>query len=392
MKTLAVSPRTVLATSELSTPLVLRWLGIWFVSRAFVAIVIVATALMRGVDEVARRQDFAQWLLYRFAHFDSHLYGAVADRGYVAEGPASHYNAFFPGLPAILRLWQEVVGTDGRWGGLLMVHVAGALSAVVLGRLTVEITGRPDAGTWAVVLLSISPLTVFFSVVYTEALFLAASMAAWSAARHAKWAIAGVLALFACTLRLNGLFLVAGLVVIFLLGNRHDRSLTSWRRILWLGLGPGFVLAWTIWLHNLTGQWNNWSSALEAGWQRSLAWPWEAVDVGLHNVASATPWHLLVSRALDLGALVVAVLATVHFVRSRDWPTATLVGLNTVTVVCSSVILSGPRYILAWFPLYVLGAGWLSQFKRPGQWAVVIASATLAALFSVYWGAQWWIA
>jgi len=249
----------------------------------------------------------------------------------------------------------------------------------MLGKPSVEITGRPTAGTWAVVLLSISPLTVFFSVVYTEALFLTASLAAWRAARNARWAIAGVLALFACTLRLNGLFLVAGLVVMFLAGNTHHRSLTAWRKILWLGLGPTFVLAWTLWLHHLTGQWNSCSAALEAGWQRSLAWPWEAVDVGLLTVVSATPWHLSVSRVLDLGALVVAVLVTIHFVRSKDWPTATLFGLNTVTVICSSVILSGPHYILVWFPLYVVAAGWLSQSNKPARWALVLASAALAA-------------
>ena len=148
-----------------------RWLAIWLLSRVAVGLVVTAGALVGDVDRALRASDPATWWLYRFAHWDSHLYGAIADRGYVAEGPASNYNAFFPGLPAIMKVWTTATGTDGRWGALIVVTVTGAVAAVLLGALATEVTGRTEIGTGAVVLFACSPLTVYFSVAYTEAIF-----------------------------------------------------------------------------------------------------------------------------------------------------------------------------------------------------------------------------
>lgn len=379
------------ARGSVAKTLIVRWLAIWLASRVMVALTIMATALIRDVESAERRASLPQWILYRFAHFDSHLYGAVAERGYVESGPASHYNAFFPGLPLVLRLWQDAFGSDGRWGGLLAVVIAGCVAAVALGWLATDVTGRSSAGTWAVILLSVSPLTVFFSVVYTEALFMAACTAAWLAARRGRWALAGLLGLAACTLRFNGTFLIAGLIVLALARRNHDLS-PVYSRLLWLTPGPFFVLFWLLWLRDLTGAWNAWGAAQQAGWGRSLAAPWDAVAVGFSNVAEAGSWHLLASRLMDLGALGAAVAATVYFVVRKDWPVAVLISLNAVTVLCSTVIYSGPRFLLVWFPIYVALASFVD--RRPLRSTVpwLVGSTALSLLFAFYWGAQWWIA
>ena len=38
----------------------------------------------------------------------------------------------------------------------------------------------------------------------------------------------------------------------------------------------------------------------------------------------------------------------------RRWPEATYVGLSVGVLVCSTLIVSAPRYALTWFPAYLL--------------------------------------
>lgn len=367
------------------------WLTIWLVSRAVVGAVVVGGALARGVDSEQRASDPSLWLLYRFAHWDSHLYGAIADRGYTALPPGNTYNAFFPGFPAVMRAWTSAFGGDGRWGALLLVTVTTAVAALLLGTLATEVTGRVEVGTTAVLLLAFSPLTIFFSVAYTEGVFLCLSLGAWLLARRHHWALAGVLAGLACTLRVNGAFLVVALIVLHLVRERHGGRWRVGPGVLTLALGPLFILGWMVWLHGLTGQWDAWTSAQLSGWGRFATWPW----VGLHdvatNIAAADSWHLLLARWLDVAAWFVAVAAPWWFIIRRNWPIAVLLGLNAVAIVTSSILDSGGRYLLVWFPLYVCVASWLASRPRL-RYAVLTASACLALTLSYCWSQQYWVA
>ena len=368
-----------------------RWVGIWLASRLVLAVLVVTGGLLGGVDADLRASDPARWLLYRFAHWDSHLYAAIADRGYVADGPASHYNAFLPGLPAVMKGWTLLTGTDGRWGALLLVVVTGALTAVLLGALAVDVSGRADVGTWAVVLLATAPLTIFMSVVYTEAAFLCFCVGAWLAARHHRWLVAGVLAALACTLRVNGLFLVAGLVVLYLVREREGRRLRVRPGVWALALGPLFVAGWFTYLHGLTGHWNEWILELDRGWGRATTWPWTGISVGLGRVAEAGSWHLVLARVLDVAAWVVALVVPVWFAVRRNWPVVVLLALNAFTVLTSSILDSGARYLLAWFPLYVTVAAFLADRPR-ARTVLVGVSAAFALLLAWSWSQQYWVA
>ena len=379
----------VQATGE--RPRQYRWLAIWLLSRVAVGLVVTAGALVGDVDRALRASDPAKWWLYRFAHWDSHLYAAIAERGYVAEGPASNYNAFFPGLPAIMKVWTAATGTDGRWGALIVVTVTGAVAAVLVGALATDVTGRGQVGTGAVVLFACSPLTVFFSVAYTEAIFVCLSLGAWLLARRQHWLWAGVLAGGACALRLNGLFLLAGLMVLYFVRERPDKTLRMKASAAALMIGPVFVAYWAFWLHGLTGHWDTWTRAQEKGWGRKAAWPWVGLEDGIGNLAAAESWHLTASRRLDLVAVLVALIVPVYFATRRNWPLAALLGLNAVPILFSSILDSGARYLLVWFPIYVLAASCLATHTRTRH-AIVTISSLLALTLAYCWSQQYWLA
>ncbi len=59
-------------------------------------------------------------------------------------------------------------------------------------------------------------MAVFLAAPYAEALFAALAFWAWLLARRGAWVWAGLLAAGATLVRVNGLFLAIGLVVLFL--------------------------------------------------------------------------------------------------------------------------------------------------------------------------------
>jgi len=158
-----------------------------------------------------------------------------------------------------------------------------------------------------------------------------------------------------------------------------------------LGIGPAFVAWWVTWLHDRTGLWNAWTVAQKQGWGREAAWPWVGAREAVHRVQVADSWHLLLSRWADVIAIVLAVAIVVVCVKLRKWPEAALLLLSAVPLVFSTQFLSAPRYLLTWFPIYVLLAQ--SSRSRPRLWAGLTAlTAPLMFLTTYAWGAQWWIA
>ena len=217
-----------------------------------------------------------------FQHWDWYRYLTVAEYGYTSgKGPAYDENitAFLPGYPLTLRFVHFVV-RDWAVSGLLISLVAGGFAVVALARLTeFEYARRRPEGTpeqsrraarTAVLLLVCAPAAVFLAVGYTEALFLAFAVPAWLAARRGQWVRAGILLAFACTIRINGLFVLAGVGVMFLASRPTRRD---WVRVPALLLPIASAGAYAAYLKDITGDWLEWLHAEKRGWSRSFTNP-----------------------------------------------------------------------------------------------------------------------
>lgn len=362
----------------------------WIVSRLVLAAVVVVGARLLEVPVPSRVSGAGAWLLERFTWWDSWHYVRIAEVGYLPPGLPCCDQAFFPGYPLLMRLLAPVVGGSVVVAGLVISWGAGALAAVLLHRLA-ERQAR-GSGTWAVVFLAVAPFGVFFSAVYTESLFLALSLGAWLLAQRRQWWWAGLLAAGASTVRINGLFLVLALAVMYLLQLRSERRARPRPDVLALALGPLAVLAYFGYLAVRTGDAGAWQQAQSTGWVREVAWPWQGLAAGWDAATSARATDLVVSRWADLASVVAGVVLVVVLARLRRWDQAVLVGLNVAVLVSSTMLTSSARYALTWFPAYLL----LGELAARRQWRVVrwgFAPVLFAALalLSVQFGAHRWV-
>jgi hypothetical protein len=365
--------------------------GLWVVSRLVVMAVVVGTARTLNIEPSLRQSNLGGWLVFRFAHWDSLLYGAVALRGYQLTGQQCCYQAFFPGFPGLMAALAPLSGNNVFVAGFVVAQVAGLVSAVLIWRLAADGPGRQAAGRWAVLFLAAAPLSVFFTVVYTESLFLALVLGAWLMGLRRRWWFAGVLSALACAVRINGLFLVAGLGVMYLMQLREARRWQPKKDVMALAAGPAVVAVWMGYLHARTGSWRAWSAAEEKGWGRHPAWPSEGVQVSLHRIQKAWNVHWMLSGWADLLAAVLSVALVVVFLRLRRWPEATFLGLSAISIVCSTLYVSAPRYALTLFPAYLLAAR--ASVDRPWlRRGLIAACVPLMVLTSCAYGARLWIA
>ncbi len=365
----------------------------WLASRFALMAAVVLVAAVAGIGPERHPLASGTWFLDRFAYWDSYHFLRIADRGYLPPGLPCCDQAFFPGYPALVRAAGPLVGGSAVAAGILVTLVAGAAAAVLLWHVALaEPGGGATTARRAVTLLALAPCGFFLVAVYSEATFLALALGAWLAATRRHWWLAGLLAAAATAVRVNGLFLVAGLAVMYVLQLRSDGRRPR-GDVVALALPALPVVAFVTYLHARTGSWTAWHDAEQTGWRRSTAWPWVGAEHAWSAVTSTTNPYLVGSRLGDIATVALAVAVLAVLLRRRRWPEATYLGLSLAVIVCSTLWVSAPRYVLTWFPVWTtLGTVGGGPRGRAAFRAMVTASVCLLALATYAVATRHWVA
>jgi hypothetical protein len=165
-------------------------------------------------------------LLSPVNRWDAGWYLAIAEDGYDLPDARP---AFFPLYPLLIRLVGTPIDALGveqgrafELAGVLISLVAFLVGLQLLHRLT-EIELGLEAANNTVLLLAFFPMSFYFSAIYSEALFLALSVASVYEARRSEWWRAGLLAALATATRSQGVCLVVPIAIMLLYGPRSDQ-------------------------------------------------------------------------------------------------------------------------------------------------------------------------
>ena len=341
-----------------------------------------------------------------WARWDSVWFLRIAEEGYGSVERAAA--AFYPGYPAAVGLLGRLFGGHYVTAGIV-VSLAAALGGFVLlyrlaeGRLGAEGARR------AVLYLALFPMAFFLQAVYSEALFLLFTLAAFLAAERGRFLGAGVLTGLALLTRPAGFALLPALALLAWREPRRGRALASlaaapalfalYPLYLWREVGDpwAFMRAQGIWTRHLSpagplgGIWDG----LRAGWAglRQLASGsdshvyWSAVQnsdpdrvaaLNLQGLAFLALFILLTAVAwrefgAPYGLFCAASLAIPLSVPSERWP-----------------LLSLPRFGLVVFPFF-LALAWLGRNPR-AHTAIVAVSALLLGVALAQWALWQWVA
>jgi hypothetical protein len=169
------------------------------VSRVCLALLVYAAHLYNQTlpPETAIWPGVENFWLNPWTYFDSRFFLGIAAHGYTPET-----TAFFPLYPLLLHLFAPSE-TAMALCGVLVSNIALAVALPLFYALTARDFSAHTArrGAW---LLAFFPTTVFFSAVYTEAVFFVFLVATFFFVRRGNWTGTGVCALLASLTRNTG--------------------------------------------------------------------------------------------------------------------------------------------------------------------------------------------
>jgi len=364
-------------------------LGTFVTTRLPIILIAELASVIIGQRAGAHISVSSNPLLAVWGRWDAVHYLAIAERGYYGTEMA-----FFPLYPLLIRVVGGLIG-NYLVAGLIISNVAFLFGLLFFYKLVEHQYNRVVAHR-AIFYVSIFPTAIFFSAVYTEALFFALTVASFYYIREHKWLAAGIFGGLAALTRVEGVLLFVPYVIeVFTPSGagswRHPfagraRSIRVVAGGLAIGLGLALYMA-VLWI--LRGD-PLYFSHVQAHWNRHLAPPWVSV---WHSVSlmleSHTP-QTVAGQAIELAFTALMIALTIAGFRRLRPSFSAYLALSILVPLCTSSLMSMPRFALVLFPMFTVLALWGAK-----SWVhnlIIAFSLPLLGLFTVLFANWYWVA
>ena len=363
---------------------------IFLVTR--LVLVLIAIASMAYVPMITgkeyKRLD-ASPVLDMWFRWDAGFYTTIAQQGHewLAYARPSADMVFLPLYPLAIRAANRLSGCTEYYcstlNGLIISNIALLASVHVLFDLTKHYVGKSTA--WrSVLLLMLSPISIFRSGVYTESLFLLLSLCVFYALHRKRFHLAVLAASLACVTRTVGIALTFPL----LLYARSEAGRSRVRELVFAHIPIVVFGAYVLSAGLATGDPLAYLKANSAFWNRSVAGaPW-MVFLRYFADEDVSFWGWKLSW-IDL--LFTVFCLSLAVITLRRYPSFGAFALGTVAIpVAGGTLVAMPRYGAVAFPFYVVIAQWADRKWR--QILVYSISICCLTLFTARFVTWHWIA
>jgi len=322
------------------------------------------------------------------ARWDVAWYLGIITKGYEWDGNAVRQQSvvFFPAFPIITRAVGLFIGQRWLLAGLFVALSAFFVALVYMYRLARDVLD-PEQARVAVWALAAYPFSAYYSVPYTEALYLLCSVTAFYHVNRANWLRAAALGYVVGLCRPNG-FLIAlpfGILVLQHMIRERRVLLTACTPVIapiagilsysfFLYLRFGDPLAWRkgqlAWGRAYVGIW----SGLEALWTDRYD---AIVHYGLYDYSSKNPYDLMYTVAA-----VFVLVSVVPTIRRFGLAYGVFTLVNILPPLMIGGMMSIGRMTSVLFPAFL----WLGSVVPPRYVPAMIAvfctiQGLVAALF-----------
>ena len=300
--------------------------------------------------------------------------------GYTYEAGVLQGNelAFFPVYPMLIRLVAGL-GIEPHTAALVVSWLASFGAAVAVHLLGTSLHNKRTG--WALVAICFSaPVSIVFSMAYSEGIFLALVAGMLVAAHRRVWWAAGLLGLLTALTRPTGAAAAVALAVGALMAVRESRA-KAWQPITAAVValaGVPLFLAWVGWR---VGDPAAWFRIQAAGWGTAFDYGSSTVSFVATTLSTGDGWVPVSVALILLAALGAAGVALAQ----RPWLPLAVYGVIAMVLVYGQAGFyhSKPRLLVPVL-LTLLPAAVAAARARP---RVAVASIVAWALFGLWYGA-----
>jgi Mannosyltransferase (PIG-V) len=328
-------------------------------------------------------------LLAVWGRWDAEHYLGIAKNGYSGTEPA-----FFPLYPLLIRIAGVFTGSQ-LVAGLVISNAAAFLGLLYLYKLIEHEYNRHVAQRTAFY-VSIFPSAIFFSAVYSESLFLFLTVASFYYVRERRWLTAGAFGFFAALSRSEGVLLAAPLFIEWVVAAREGgrEFFRYWfddvvKPLIGMALVPLGLAAYMAYLWVLSGDPLRFSH-VQAHWGRHFAPPWESFITTVSKIAHAHATQTVANESLELAFTLLMLVVLAVGLRRLRLSYVVYMALSILIPLCTSSLMSMPRFALVLFPMFALFGLWGARPTFSN--AYVAFSLPLLGLFTVLFADWYWVA
>jgi hypothetical protein len=311
-----------------------------------------------------------------WVRWDARHFLEVAEYGYTDASSDPHATAFFPLFPLLVRA-VSVVGVPVNVAAMFITTLSTVVACAYLHRMAEEEIGR-HSGRRAVLYLLLFPTAVFLIAPYSEATFLAGTVAAFFYARNGRWKLAALPAAVATASRAAGVFVLIGLL--FELFRQRPRPVRD--AVVAMGVGLIPLVAYGAYLWQIKGNPLYFFIDQREGWNRDFVSPLESLRNSFDlATSSSAPTNWVLTWRMELVAAVIGVALVVWALAVREWGYAAYMGAAMAALMTSTWYFSIPRMLLTFFPAVLLLARY--TMRRGGRHEIVLAVMSPVAALGV---------
>jgi Gpi18-like mannosyltransferase len=304
--------------------------------------------------------------------WDSPHYISIAENWYLTTGDERFFIVFYPLYPILIKLVHILI-QDYFLSGIFVSNLFLILGAYYLFRLLEMEYKNISLARRAVKYLFIFPFSFFFSIAYTESLFLALSIMCFYYARKRLFLISCIFGMLAALTRNQGLLLVLPIIMEML---EQENFFRAWKggkfnlrykeiikSALYISLVPfGFFIYLAINKY-VTGEWFKFLEYQKEHWHQSFGFFGNNLDNHFINI-SKMEWRLAVG--IWIPQIILFFLAFILLIYNINKMKLSYIIYSFTYIIISyspTWLLSGPRYLAGLFTLYVMFANFEYRFK-----------------------------
>ncbi len=322
-----------------------------------------------------------------FSLWDAPHYVDIAREGYVTYGEMAQWIVFYPLLPMLMK-FISFGYVDLFFCGSLVSVVALSFAGYFVYMLTAAT--HPKNAWYAALFVILNPLTIFCSIAYTEALFLALTAGAAYYLRRNDWLSAAILSFLAAVTKNQGIILFVMVFVHSITTSANGKIdlafIKSFVSKAWFSLFP--IAGFGAYLSINYFVWGDCFKFLEfqkIKWYNQLGVYFETFGDVINNALTRDVFNQVAFIFVLEAAAFVLVMLLLLWAAFKKVLDDSLLSYGLVYVVISyssTWIISGARYLSALFVPYMILA-LLPDRNGIIQKALIMASFGLSVLITV---------
>lgn len=266
--------------------------------------------------------------------------------------------AFFPLYPSINKIVMLATGLDYVFAAFIVVFFLSWFCFLMLYKFMKALTGNTLSAYNITLLTMLFPFHFYFSMYYTESLFLLLLLLGFYGIEKQNYLLLAVSCLLLPLVRVNGIIMMLPLGIYlmekenisFKMLIKFDRSKINFALFIPL-LGLLTFFGWSYYQYLKTGSFKAFSLA-QTGWDRRFVFP-------LKSFFAMRYWEQQILSVYTIIMFIPAILASVK----QNNSFRIIIWIGMLLPLTAGSVLSLPRYISVIFPMFKYLGEWISRFK-----------------------------